>query len=214
MFLNILDEPRQVLLKKLSASLPVVDSYLAGGTALALIYGHRESIDLDWFTPTNFDPGELVRHLSEVGEVSVAETKNGTFHGWVDEIQVTWLRYPNPILEEFITFDKIDGLKLASILDLSIMKWAALSDRGSIKDFIDLYTICKLSDISFQSLIPKLTMKFPNANINLYHMIKSLGYFDDAEKEAPPIMIHNMNWSEVKMFFKNEQKKLMIDYLS
>lgn len=212
MFLNILDEPRQLLLRKLSASLPVTDSYLAGGTALALIFGHRESIDFDWFTPSDFDPGELASRLSEVGEVRVAETRSGTFHGWVDGIQVTWLRYPNPILDEFITSDEVAGLKLASINDLSIMKWAALSDRGSIKDFIDLYKIC-MSGVSFDSLIPKLPLKFPKANINLYHMIKSLAYFDDAEKEVSPVMIHDISWSEVKAYFTNLQKKLAVEHL-
>lgn len=50
MFFNVLDEPRQVLLKKIVADLPVSDSYLAGGTALALMLGHRKSIDFDWFS--------------------------------------------------------------------------------------------------------------------------------------------------------------------
>lgn len=53
MFLHILNEPRLRILKRLVATPPVANAYLAGGTALALLLGHRESVDFDWFSPTN-----------------------------------------------------------------------------------------------------------------------------------------------------------------
>jgi len=34
--------------------------YLAGGTALAFIYGHRKSIDLDFFTKNEFDNKKIL----------------------------------------------------------------------------------------------------------------------------------------------------------
>jgi len=71
----------------------------------------------------------------------------------------------------------VPGLKLASILDIAVMKWAAISDRGSRKDFIDLYLICNTSGLTLESLVPLLSKKFPEANINYYHMLKSLAYF-------------------------------------
>jgi hypothetical protein len=212
MFFNILDEPRQVLLKKLTADLPVADSYLAGGTALALMIGHRQSIDFDWFSPANFDPAALARRLGNIGDVRIAETSSGTFHGWVDGIQVTWLRYPNPVLDSLVSIENLPGFKMASMLDIAVMKWAAISDRGSRKDFIDLFAICK-KGISMENLVPLISQKYPNANINYYHMIKSLVYFDDAEKEGFPVMIKPINWSEVKQFFCKEHKKLLNDFL-
>lgn len=77
MFLNVLDEPRQILLRKLTDLSPVPESYLAGGTALALMFGHRQSVDFDWFTPVKFDPAELAARLSEIGNVRIAETRSG-----------------------------------------------------------------------------------------------------------------------------------------
>ncbi len=42
------------LLKRIQSIKKLNDFYLAGGTALSLYYGHRISIDLDFFTHTNF----------------------------------------------------------------------------------------------------------------------------------------------------------------
>ncbi len=80
MFWDILDPPRLSLLKNLAFDPPVPRSYLAGGTALAIMMGHRESVDFDWFTPENFDPGILSRRLERFGEVKVGETGPGTLY--------------------------------------------------------------------------------------------------------------------------------------
>jgi hypothetical protein len=51
------------ILKKLMA-LPVLESYaLVGGTALALQFGHRKSIDLDLFTTEKFDYNIIEKEL-------------------------------------------------------------------------------------------------------------------------------------------------------
>lgn len=208
MFFDVLDEPRQILLKKMVKNLPVSDSYLAGGTALALMLGHRKSIDFDWFTPHSFDPYGVSEHLADFGGVEIAETSSGTFHGWIDGLQVTWLHYPNPLVDSFVTTDQVPDLHLASMRDIALMKWAAIAGRGSRKDFIDLFAICQ-EGISMKSLFLALTEKFPNANLNDYHMVKSLAYFDDAESEAPPQMLSAVDWHHVKCFFQQQEKELM-----
>jgi hypothetical protein len=208
MFLDILGEPRSRLLRKVLADPPVPNAYLAGGTALALILGHRESVDFGWFSPAMFDAEAVAERLSQLGQLHISETKKGTFHGFVNDIQVTWLYYPNPLLEEFITSPEIPGLYLASLVDIAVMKWSALSSRGSRKDFIDLYFIAQ-AGLEIQSLVPLLAKKFPDSNINYYHMIKSLSYFDDAEHEAWPVMHKSVQWEEVKAFFRQQQKLLL-----
>jgi hypothetical protein len=42
------------VLKALGPHMAPKGFYLAGGTALAIHYGHRLSVDLDWFTPQSF----------------------------------------------------------------------------------------------------------------------------------------------------------------
>ncbi|NPV73104.1 MAG: nucleotidyl transferase AbiEii/AbiGii toxin family protein [Pelotomaculum sp.] len=188
--------------------MPVPASYLAGGTALALILGHRKSVDFDWFTPKTFEPDALLRDLSVLGKVEVAETGRGTFHGFIDGIRVTWLWYPNPLLRPLINVEDVAGLKLASLTDIAVMKWAAISQRGARKDFIDLYCICR-HGCNLEDLLALLPEKYPAADINYYHMIKSLSYFDDAEREAMPLMTGKIEWPAVKKYFLGIQKELL-----
>lgn len=69
MFLHLLDKPRELLLKKILADPPVPNAYLAGGTAVALQLGHRESVDFDWFSATLFDAEAVAESLAEIGRV-------------------------------------------------------------------------------------------------------------------------------------------------
>jgi len=49
MYKEVINQKTERLLIELAKSNIVKDFYLAGGTALALQFGHRKSIDLDWF---------------------------------------------------------------------------------------------------------------------------------------------------------------------
>ncbi|OAT80803.1 nucleotidyl transferase AbiEii/AbiGii toxin family protein [Desulfotomaculum copahuensis] len=208
MFWNTLDRPRKILLKRIAEIMPVPDSYLAGGTALALILGHRKSIDFDWFTPSEFEPEIIMRDLSALGKIKITETKKGTFHGFIDRVRVTWLYYPNPLLKPLISIDNVYGLRLASLTDIAIMKWAAVSQRGARKDFIDLYCICQ-HGYNLEEILNLLPQKYPKININYYHMIKSLSFFDDAERENMPVMVKQIEWPLVKKYFLDMQKCLL-----
>ena len=208
MFWDILDKPRQSLLKNLAANPPLEGAYLAGGTALALTFGHRLSENFDWFLPHSFDPGALPPLLEPFGEVSVAETRSGTFHGWIGEIRVTWLHYPNPLLRPLCHPEALPKLAMASPLDTGLMKWAALADRGARKDFLDLYELSR-QEISLEYLFPFLSQKFPGRRLNLYHMVKSLSYFDDAEKDPWPVMVKEINRGALKRYFLASQGRLL-----
>ncbi len=88
------------------------------------------------------------------------------------------------------------------------MKLVAASQIGAKKDFIDLYVIEK-SGLPISSLLELLRIKFPEKTINFYHIVKSLVFFDDAELEPMPRMLHEIDWNGVKEFFINNQKELL-----
>jgi len=131
LFWNVIDQTRQSVLKQILESDPVPGSYLAGGTALALLLGHRESIDFDWFTPQSFFPGQIEGSLSPRGQLMISEAKPNTFHGIFDGVQVTWLYYPRPLLDDLIVSDVMPQFKMASLLDIGVMKLIAASQRGA-----------------------------------------------------------------------------------
>lgn len=207
MFLNIL-EPEQIsLLEALLEKPPAPHAYLAGGTGLALLYGHRKSVDFDWFSTKPFDILGLQRKLSAFGNMRIAETSEGTFSGWINDIRVSWFHYPDPLIDDLVRPKEKQGLSIASPRDIGLMKWAALAARGARKDFIDIYEL-DMHGILLECLYDMLPLKFPAAVINRYHMLKSLSWFEDAEKEPWPIMIRDIAWGEVKDRFLKIQKTL------
>lgn len=205
---DMLSARRKAFLRLLVDNLPVEESYLAGGTALALMVGHRESIVFDWFSTVDFDPEVLASRLSRLGDLKINEVKRGTFHGLLDGIRITWLHYPNPLLIDLVQTADMHGLQMASLLDIGLMKWAAVSYRGSRKDFIDLYIIATQKH-SLRKMMDLLPEKFPEARINNYHMVKSLSYFEDAEKELPLVLRQPLSWKEIKEYFRKVQKQLL-----
>lgn len=64
MFEETLTPETKALLTKLTKKDFPEGTYLAGGTALALQLGHRKSIDLDFFTPSDFDETKWEQKLS------------------------------------------------------------------------------------------------------------------------------------------------------
>jgi hypothetical protein len=205
---STLEVEQKELLQLMVEKAPLAGSYLAGGTALALILGHRKSIDFDWFSPFNFDSAELIRKISNLKPFEVNEASKGTVHGILNGVRVTWLYYPNPLLDHLITSPDMPHLELASLKDIGVMKLAALSQRGSAKDFVDLFRI-QQEGLELEYLISLMPAKFPEARINYYHIIKSLSYFDDAEQEPLPKMQAPFNWQKLKDFFLEEQIKLL-----
>jgi hypothetical protein len=55
--LDILPTPQRLLWQELSTLPPTFVLY--GGTAIALHLGHRESVDFDFFSSEDLDPGRL-----------------------------------------------------------------------------------------------------------------------------------------------------------
>ena len=211
-FWDVIDYKKRALLKKLIKYIPLTDFYLAGGTALALLLGHRKSFDFDWFSQSKFDTSELLNKLSKLGNTELIEIKKDTLYLFLDNVQLTWLYYPYPLIDPVI---KVEGINLASLTDIALMKLIAISQRGERKDFIDLYVILQEKrGTDLELLFELLPLKFPESQINYYHIIKSLTYFEEAETELN--MCNSIDWQEVKDFFMQEQKKIInkkINYL-
>jgi hypothetical protein len=107
------------------------------------------------------------------------------------------------------------GISVAGIKDIAPMKVAAISDRGTKRDFIDLYFIVAVHKLYFlEEVLGFYDKKFKLLHQNKFHIIKSLAYFEDAETEESPKMIQHIDWKEVKIFFENEVKRLTSSKLS
>jgi|SRR3989344_3897498 len=180
--------------------------YLAGGTALALQLGHRRSIDLDFFSTQAIKSDNLAEELAKLGNFTVQQKDDKTLIGELNKVRVSFFYYPFNLLKP--ARDYI--VKLADPVDVGLMKITAIADRGSQKDFIDLFKICQ-EIINLKDLFNLLPKKFASVKYEPYYLIKGLTYFKDAEGMPWPDMLQSINWSEIKVFFEENSKKLLTD---
>lgn len=203
---KIIDKKRYELLKKIVEAISLDTYYMIGGTALSLQLGLRESFDFDFCVPTQFNNEILLEELRNVGTVEVKQNQKGTCDVILNGVQVSFFYYPNPLVDDFVIPEEMPNLKLASILDIAVMKVVAIGGRGAKKDFFDLFQIIKTKGITELELATGLLKKC-GENINYANTIMGLSYFEDAEQELLPKTFVEYDWEEIKRFFINFQRK-------
>ena len=179
------------LLKKIQSLELFADTRLVGGTALALQIGHRKSIDLDFFGEMSASLEEITLELSEFAIAKPLSSSKSMRFLIVDGVKVDIVSYPYNWIDDPV---KENGIILSGVKDISAMKLSAITNRGTKKDFIDLYFLLKM--FSFNELIEFYLQKYTDAQ--LFTVLKSLTYFEDAEGDPLPVMIEPINWDEVK----------------
>lgn len=180
------------LLKAISAQPEVKELRLVGGTALALQYGHRQSVDLDFFGKLPEDKDELIDVVRRVGDVTVLNRSKIILQMVVNQVKVDFVDYSRyPWIDEPILGD---GFVLASDKDIAAMKINAIMGRGTRKDFIDLYVL--LQHYSLTQIMDFYRQKYPE--FSEYRALLSMTYFDDAEMQDMPLMFIKTPWDSMK----------------
>jgi hypothetical protein len=180
--------------------------YLAGGSAAALHLGHRISVDLDFFTEQDDYQAELlIQRLQAVGHLEIQQQSRGTLNARLAGVRISFFVYPYPLLAEMM---ELDGIRVAGLLDIALMKLATISQRGAKRDFVDLYFICH-SGYTLDDLLRRVAEKYPTVSYPSYHLLRALVYFADAEADESPSMLVSWDWTEIKRFFEDEVRRLM-----
>ena len=204
--LNILDEKRQAILP-LFKDFSKDGFYLAGGTGLALLLGHRDSIDFDFFKEGDFDTDILIENISKQftsHKLTVTQKEINTVSVLIDEnILISFFGYHHSLLMPLV---KSEYFNIASMVDIGCMKLSAITSRYTDKDYVDLYFI--LQNITLPELLENFIKKYPNFDKTM--ILKSLVYFDDLIEE--PILFkenHDVSLEIIKEFLQKTVK----DYL-
>ncbi len=180
------------LLRHLMAESYLQGCRLVGGTALALQYGHRSSVDLDMFGDVPDDDQALLEILESFGEVQGKKTSKYIKTFVVDNIKVDFVNYSRyPWIDDAVVED---GLCLASPKDIAAMKISAIEGRGSKKDFIDLYFL--LQHYALEEILGFYVQKYPQ--YSMFRVRMSLTYFEDAENQENPKMFEKVGWNTIK----------------
>ncbi|MEP7145598.1 MAG: nucleotidyl transferase AbiEii/AbiGii toxin family protein [bacterium] len=205
MFLEVLHPEQLRLLNRLSEIKEISEAfYLAGGTALAMQLGHRESVDLDFFSEIKFNPQKYERIIIKDFGGTVSSISDDTINGEINNIFISFFFYPYKLLKDF---QKYLNINLASIEDLACMKCKAISQRNTKRDFYDIFEILK--KMQLLELKNYLLEKFNVNGTSFYHLNRSLLYFEEAEKNSDPISLNGTTWKEVKNYFIKNQFKLL-----
>lgn len=87
------------------------------------------------------------------------------------------------------------------------MKIHALTDRGTKRDFVDVYFLAR--EFSIDQMLEFYNQKYGNLREQFYHIARALDYFADAEHEERSLrMLIDVDWGVTKDYFRREAKRL------
>lgn len=167
------------------------DFFLVGGTALALKYGHRISVDLDLFTDTSFDAVKLSEFLSKDHGLTQFSVEENTIMGVIDGVKIDCMAHRYPMV---VGVQLTEDIRLLAVEDIAAMKLNAIANRGCKKDFWDVYEL--MQHFSRDELLGFYQKKYPQSS--LWGLEKSLSYFENAECDPDPVCLKGRTWLQIK----------------
>jgi hypothetical protein len=177
------------------------DFILVDGTGLALIIGHRRSVDIDLFTSKDFVAEQLLEKLESDFNFQMDYVGGNTIKGNSAGIKVDLLTHKYPSIGDTIEVEKI---RIASMDDISAMKINSVANDGTrVKDFIDLYFLLAEQKYNIERLLRNYKAKYSQRNA--LHALKSLSYFEDVDLSDWPELNkkNDISWDEIQEFLGN-----------
>ena len=201
-------EPGTLSLLKCLMQLPELSGFsLVGGTALALKYGHRTSIDLDLFSEEDFNHDIVYAALQNVFQHHLSYS--GTRSRWgvfcmIKGVKVDIVYFPHKRIQPVEQYEKI---RMYGDHDLMAMKVNAILRRGKKKDFWD---ICELLEhYSMQQMIDCYYKKFSSQMLSI-SIPHALTYFVDAHDSEAPVSFKGQTWASVQAFIQKQVRNFLI----
>jgi len=176
---------------------------LYGGTALALRYGHRSSVDFDFFSDRPLDKNRLEISLPWLTAATVLRNDPGTF-----VVLASPPRSKRTVKVSFfgnLKFGRVgvpeltgDGVVLAaSVRDLMATKLKALFDRVEPRDYFDIAEMLR-NKASLPQGLADARVLFGNV-FSPAECMRILCWFDEPGLASLPESIKRMLTKEVKL---------------
>jgi len=212
---EIMDEHRLEVLKRI---IPIArtkaDFYLAGGTGLSILMKLRESTDFDFFVNSSFDVHGLINDLKkEFPDLIVGFATDDDLCSIdlnIEGVKVSFFQFYYPIVQPLIKTD-IEGLYIASVLDIALMKLNALGGRSLERDYFDLYCIFKYTNIDSIVFLKGFEIKYGKNYDAFFHDMLSLTYFEEIDRYGSqmPKTFLDYEWIAIKRYFVQLQKDML-----
>ena len=202
------------LLSRLAAPLAEAELYLAGSAALALYLGHRRVRDLDFMAMANrLTPPErrdlLQALLAAAPGIQVETARDGFLslraanEDGSPGLAVRFYYYPYPLAAPPAEHH---GVEVASALDLGLMKLGAIISRGSRRDFVDLYLLCR--KLPLGDLLAASPDKFGHVGDFALQALKGLADLSEIEGEPMPQLAEPLAWETVGAWLDESVREL------
>ena len=204
--IQILTREQQIILAQVKAEPFFKQFYFTGGTALSAFYlQHRYSEDLDFFTEKKFDTQDIFDFIDSWSK-KYGFTFTSEFHQVVyifmltfkskEILKVDFGHYAHKRIEEN---NIIDGLSTDSLTDIAVNKLLTVTQRNSVKDFVDLYFL--LNKFTIWDLIQGVRIKF---KMELEPYILASNFLKVEDFDYLPRMIKPLTLEELKEFFRKQ----------
>lgn len=202
-----LSGPARRLAVALAARAGRDDFYLAGSGALALYLGHRSVVALDLMTAhnrlTSPERRDLLAELLDLESAMQVETaRDGYLAVTAAGAALRFYHYPYPLAAPL---EELDGLPVVSALDLGLMKLGAIISRGTRRDFVDLYLLCRCLPLA--DLLAAAADKFGHVRDFPLQALKGLADLP-ADDEPSPRVTPAVEWSEVVAWVRGPVRAL------
>lgn len=201
----------QALLGRLAERSWAGDFYLAGSAALALYLGHRPVRDLDLMAGTNRltspERRDLLGDLLALDPATEVETARDGYLfarlGGPRGTAVRFFYYPYPLADPF---QELAGFPVISAVDLGLMKLGAIISRGTRRDFVDLYLLCRALPLA--ELLERADDKFGHVRDFPLQALKGLADLSAATEDPMPRLALPVEWGDVESWVLGEVREL------
>lgn len=175
--------------------------FVIGGQAMRCFCPYRPSRDVDLGVTSARDLDDLVAQLQRRGQVEITGRASDTVHLRFDGIDVSVF-----VLEMLTPF--VDRRRL-SVTGLLATKLHAILDRGTRRDFFDLYVTLHRHALGIAECLASIRRVY-RQEVSDTLLLRALTFFDDAEREAPLVGEGPDDWATVKDFFWTRVGQLLI----
>ncbi len=180
---------------------------LVGGTSLSLQLGHRESIDIDLFTDSDYgsiDFEKLETVLLEnfpIVELPIIEMvgvgKSYLIGNTKDNLVKLDLFYTDPFVFPVIIEQNV---RFSSIEEVAAMKFEVIGQGGRKKDFWDIHEL--LESYTLDDMLNFYIKRNPYGHSKAELLIKIID-FSVADYEFTPICYKDKDWELIKLDFED-----------
>ncbi|MFM7428556.1 MAG: nucleotidyl transferase AbiEii/AbiGii toxin family protein [Flammeovirgaceae bacterium] len=187
-------------------AIPEISPYrLVGGTALSLRFGHRKSVDIDLFASDKLNKREIAQAITDAFPGSRLDITEHNVKGVINGIKIELFDgWHAPFQEQPIT---IQGIRMATLMDIACLKLDAIIERREKKDYIDLYFLFK--ELTSEKIF-RAYNKF-NPLVSDRSFLFALNEVNTARdnKSIMPELIRAVSWKEIADTMYNITRKYL-----